>query len=434
MRFRDALSLALRDVRRQPGRRLLTILSVALAATLLTSLVIIATTAKARVIGQLTRGGPLATIRVEGSSLDATALHRVEALAGVRAVSPVVLAREVIVPPNPPTYVAPPTPSGTRAGANGADPSDQGRRPFIEGVVGIDVSHPDLFPLSVVAGRLPTASSLTEVAVTRSYLESVGADPNAPVKVLGTELELAAPRFVGTDNDDVWGRWTRATVVGVVAQEAAEGMVLAPSGVVRAAQRYTNSAPDPTGRFATPGYAAFLVEARSLDAVSHLVDEIDALGYSTSAPQSLITTVERYLHVVEIVLSSIGLIALGIAAIGVTNALLAAVRERRREIGVLKAIGARDRDVLKVFLFEASVQGFIGGLIGAAVGWLLAWGVATAVNDYLQSQGLVGVRLVAPLSGLAAAVLGATVLALAAGTYPAVRAARLPAREAMGGL
>lgn len=437
MKLRDAFGLALRDVARRLGRAALTILAVVLAAALLTALVVIATTAKARVIGQLTRGGPLATVKVEGSNLDDAALRRIQALPQVGAVSPVVVAREVIIPPNPPTYVGPSagsTASAESATADAADPSDGGRPPFIDGVVGIDLSHPDVFPLSVLAGRLPAATSTTEVAVTRDYLAVVGVDETNAPRVLGTQVELAAPRFAGTDNDDVWGRWTRATVVGVVVQEAGDGTILAPIGAVRSAQRYTNEGPDPTGRFSAPTYAAFLVEARTLDGVPQVVDRIDALGYRTSAPQSLISSVQRYLHVVEIVLTAIGLIALGIAALGVTSALLAAVRERRREIGVLKAIGARDRDVLQVFLIEASVQGFIGGVIGAALGWALARGVAAAVNNYLVRQGLVGVRLVAPLPVLAGAVIGATLLALAAGAVPALRAARLSAREAMGGL
>jgi ABC-type antimicrobial peptide transport system permease subunit len=433
MKVRDAFGLAVRDVARRLGRAVLTILAVVLAATLLTALVVIATTAKARVIGQLTKGGPLATVRVEGSGLDDAALHRIERLDSVRAVSPVVVAREVVVPPIPPTYRA--ATNGTSPGAAGdSDGASVAARPFINGVVGIDLSRPDLFPVSVLAGRLPRASSATEVAVTRGYLAYVGVDASDAVRVLGTEVELAAPQFVGTDNDDIWGRWTRATVVGVVAQEAGEGSIVAPFGPVRAAQRFTNAARDPTGRFSTQPYAAFLVEARTLNGVPRAVEEIDALGYSTSAPQSLIANVQRYLHVVEIVLTAVGLIALAIAALGVTSALLAAVRERRREIGVLKAIGARDRDVLQVFLIEASVQGFIGGVIGAAAGWALARTVAAAVNRYLVSKGLVGVKLVAPLPILLDAVAGVTLLALCAGAVPAIRAARLPAREAMGGL
>src|SRR5206468_9162696 len=65
MRWRDALGLALRAVSRRFGRASLTLLAVALATALLTALVVIAATAKTRVIGQLTKGGPLASIRVQ---------------------------------------------------------------------------------------------------------------------------------------------------------------------------------------------------------------------------------------------------------------------------------------------------------------------------------------------------------------------------------
>ena len=160
--------------------------------------------------------------------------------------------------------------------------------------------------------------------------------------------------------------------------------------------------------------------------------EINAVGYSTSAPETLITQVQRYLHVVELVLAGIGIIALAIAALGISNAMLAAIRERRREIGVLKAIGATDRDVRRVFLVEAGALGLLGGLVGATVGFLTAEILAGVVNRYLSTQGLQVVDLGFPVALLALVVTGATLLALAAGVLPAVRAARMPARQAIG--
>jgi putative ABC transport system permease protein len=141
--------------------------------------------------------------------------------------------------------------------------------------------------------------------------------------------------------------------------------------------------------------------------------------------------VQRYLRVVEIVLAAIGLIALVIASLGIANALLAAVRERRREIGVLKAIGARDRDVARVFVLEAGALGLLGGLLGTVGGWLAAFSVSAVVNGYLTRQGLGGIRLGFPAVVILGSVGGATLLAVAAGTLPARRAAGLPAREAM---
>jgi ABC-type antimicrobial peptide transport system permease subunit len=179
-------------------------------------------------------------------------------------------------------------------------------------------------------------------------------------------------------------------------------------------------------------YSGVFVVADGIGKVGAVRSAITSVGYSTSAPENLITTVERYLHVVEIVLSGIGLIALVIAALGITNALLAAVRERRNEIGVLKAIGARDRDVRRIFLLEATLLGLAGGVLGTAAGLGISELMSIVVNQYLREQGLAAVQVGAPVAILVGAVAGSAVLALVAGTVPAQRAARLPARQAMG--
>ena len=111
------------------------------------------------------------------------------------------------------------------------------------------------------------------------------------------------------------------------------------------------------GRFALSSspYSGLFVVAKGLGRVASVRAQITGIGFATSSPESLITEFQRYRRVVEIVLGGIGVIALVIAALGICNALLAAVRERTREIGVLKAIGARNRDVRRMFLVEAAV-------------------------------------------------------------------------------
>ena len=203
--------------------------------------------------------------------------------------------------------------------------------------------------------------------------------------------------------------------------------------MVRDARAWTDASVGDAGfDLPTSRYAGLFVVADGLNRVGDVRAAITRLGYSTSAPENLIETVRRYLHVVEIVLAGIGLIALLIAALGITNALLAAIRERRREIGVLKAIGARDRDIRRLFLIEAGLTGLVGGLIGTAIGYAIARVLGTVVNAYLLDQGLRGVDIGLPWPVLAGGIVGAALLAIAAGAFPAQRAARLPARQAMG--
>ena len=463
MRWRDAAALAVVGVRRRAGRSVLTVLAVALATTLLTALVTIAGTAQTKVISELSRGGPLAGIKVAAAEpdlsqldndnarpgprrdLDENARARIARLPGVRAVLPIVAAQMMVVPPDPPALpdvlaTLPPIRSDPRRSATTAATATapiarplRAPGPFRETVIGMELTKAEQLPITVLAGRLPVPDSLTEVAVTGGYLERLGLKKEHAPAVLGTELVMGAPRVFDAEPVRFRSRWIRATVVGVVAQEAGAGQFVVPVHQTRLAREWTALGGDGGGRLEIPTspYDGLFVITRGLDQVGPVRAQITDIGYATTAPENLIASVQRYLRVVEIVLAAIGLIALVIASLGIANALLAAVRERRREIGVLKAIGARDRDVARVFLLEAGALGVIGGALGTAGGWLAALAVSGVVNGYLQAQGLAGVRLGFPASILVGSILGAFVLAVAAGTLPARRAAALPAREAM---
>jgi len=470
MRWRDAASMAATSIRRRFGRSVLTVAAVALAATLLTALVTIAGTARTKVLSELSKGGPLSGITVAAAEADPTQVDtddprpgppkdlddairtRITALPDVRTVLPIVAAVVNVVVPEPPANAdvltrLPPLPSTvaptTSAPPEGAvssapRPTVPGLRtpdPFPETMVGIDLDRASLLPITILTGRLPVPRSLTEVAVTQGYLTRMGLTKKQAAAVVGTEVQLGAPRVFSDSGQPMRfrSRWLRATIVGVVAQETAPGQFLVSLEQTQAARAWTAGGSDGGGRLEIPTspYSGLFVIASDLEKVNEVRRDITELGYSTSAPENLVASVQRYLRVVEIVLGAIGAIALVIASLGIANALLAAVRERRREIGVLKAIGARDRDVQRVFLLEAGVLGLVGGIIGTAGGFATALGVSAVVNQYLAAQGLVGVRLGLPVLVLISAVFGSTLLALVAGAIPARRASRMPAREAM---
>jgi cell division protein FtsX len=451
--YRDAIAIAARSVARRLGRAVLTVLAVALAAALLSSLLIAGTAARSRVLDEVSKGGPLTGIRVDAAApeigaldsdnpplgaprrLDEAASRRIAALPGVRNVVAVVVNPiEVIPPARFATLAGRSTTPTTSTFSNNVNPQTGPVVPFRDQLVGVDLARARDVPVSIEAGRLPDASSTTEVAVTDSFLQRFGLTKADAARVLGTEVELGAPRLFETPTGIVTrGRWTRMSIVGVVAQQVGDGDFLAPIATATAARTWAAAGVSPQAfGVDTSPYSALFVVADSLSLVAPVRAEITKVGFSTSAPETLIDSVQRYVHVVEIVLGGVGLIGLVIAALGITNAMLAAVRERRREIGVLKAIGARDRDVRRIFLLEAATLGFVGGLIGTTAGWLTARGLAGVVNTYLERQGLAGVTLGVPTLVLVGGVVGSTLLALIAGTLPAQRAARLPARQAMG--
>jgi hypothetical protein len=436
MTWRDAIVLARRSVGRRGGRAILTVLAVALGAALLSSLLIASVSAKQRVLDQVSKGGPLSGIKVDAaaptaSSLDSdnprpgdprliddTVLQQISKLPDVSSVLPIIATPMVVLPP------------ATLPAAAHATLPDKG--PIFDSGVGVDLQHVDQLPVSVIAGRIPVPGSQTELAVTIDFLRRIGmTTPNAHA-LLGTEVTLGAPRVFGAERRNRV-RWSRAQIVGVVSQEASNGLYVVSLEFARAERAWTTAGGpnDQIGSNPSP-YSALFVVARGLGRVTDVRAEINRVGFSTSAPESLITQVQRYVHVVELVLAGIGFIGLAIAALGISNAMLAAIRERRREIGVLKAVGAADRDVRRVFLVEAGTLGFAGGLLGAAIGLGVARTLAAVVNRYLASQDLQTVHLGVPLTLLAGVVAGSTLLALGAGTLPAIRAARMPARQAIG--
>jgi ABC-type antimicrobial peptide transport system permease subunit len=422
----DTLKLVSRSIRRRAARSALTGLGVALGSGLLVALVTVSNTADTNVISRLSHGGPVTAIKVaaaaprpdqlDSDSLQTRGIHFLDdqTVAAIRhsryvqSVVPVMTSEVLAVSPNGDEYFGL--------------------------LIGTDLSQTGNLPITPLAGRMPSPSSLTEVAVSSSYLDHLHVDPSKASSVLGMQLELGTPRRE-SGGVRFRARWIKATIVGVVAQQVAEGDFVVPIKQTTLARQWAiGGEPDPDFPLLGSQYTGLIVVATTLDKVHEVRVEIDDLGYATSAPEHLIATVQRYLHVVDIVLGGIGTVALIIAVLSIAGTLVTAIHERRRDIGVLKAIGARDRDVLRWFLLEALAVGVAGGVVGSLAGVGVAELLGLVVNGYLVQQGLGGVDLTA-ISGIVVfgGIFGSAVLALLAAAVPALIAARLPAREAVAG-
>ena len=139
-----------------------------------------------------------------------------------------------------------------------------------------------------------------------------------------------------------------------------------------------------------------------------------------------------FFTVFDLLLGIFGSLALTVASLGIINTLVMAILERRREIGILKALGAADRDVQRLFFAEAGVMGLAGGIFGVALGWLIGKALTFGTNVYLHRQQLPAIDLSSvPWWMAVAAIVFSVVVSLAAGIYPASRAAKLNPVEAL---
>ena len=434
MSWIDSLTLASRSLGRRPVRALLTILAVTLGTTLLVALGSVASTAGSRIVSKLNNGGPGTAIKVAAAKADTDQAYtddlRASAPQAITEQTVATLRRSpqiaAVIPVMATRILAVPPPFGGAASTSQMEPA------FNDTMVGVDIRQANNLPITILAGRLPQPGSLTETAVTESYLDHSGLSVSS---VLGTQVELAQPQAFWSQNGlQFRGRWVRTTVVGVVSQQIGSGAFLVPIEQARLARQWALAGVDGGDVFPLPSspYSGMIVLASSLNDLHAARAVVLGMGYANSAPEHLVTSVLRYLRVVDIVLAGIGAIALSIAALGVANALLAAVRERRREIGVLKAIGARDRDILRWFLLEAFAVGLLGGIMGTAAGLLIALWVGVSVNSYLVQQGLQSIQFGdLSLTLLTISILGTTALAIVAGVIPALQAARLSPKEAV---
>jgi putative ABC transport system permease protein len=187
-----------------------------------------------------------------------------------------------------------------------------------------------------------------------------------------------------------------------------------------------------SGNSARPTYMALTVRVRSPKDVLAVEAAIKELGFATFSLLDATKGLRLVFTVFDLFLGLFGSLALTVASLGIINTLVMAILERRREIGILKALGATNLDVGSLFFAEAGVMGLFGGFFGVALGWLIGRALSWGTTIYLHSQNLPGVKITYLPWWLAfGAIVFATAVSLGAGLYPAARAARLNPVEAL---
>ena len=181
-----------------------------------------------------------------------------------------------------------------------------------------------------------------------------------------------------------------------------------------------------------PSYSTISVRVKNPKQVEAVEQAIKRLGFNTFSILDATRSLRQFFAVLDLFLGIFGSLALAVASIGIVNTLVMAILERRREIGIMKAIGASDGDVRKLFFAEAGAMGLLGGFVGVALGWAIGHVINLGTNIYLKRQALPPENFWAvPWWLVAAAVVFAFVVSLVSGLYPAARAARLDPVQAL---
>ena len=294
---------------------------------------------------------------------------------------------------------------------------------------GVLVSLPPMASSSSVptltAGRLPSSDAAGEIVLTDTEARALGYQ--SPPGAIGLHVNFTAaygalvPAM--THNQVTKPQSFNLLVVGIVSSSYMPSG--APGGLVGygAMRNYWTTVAKPNG-WNGGEFTNITLLADSGLSVEGLRQRVEQLGFQSQTFGDQFRNFEDLLGKLRVALLGLAVVALLLACLGIANTMYTAVLERTKEIGVLKALGARSRDVLLLFLAEAAIIGLAGGLIGALVAVVLGRLGNAAVDRLTQSFTATSFdvfRTDVPVVLLA--VVLAAVLSTASGLLPALRAA-----------
>lgn len=354
-------------------------------------------------------------------------------------------------------------PKQERGSSEPARPVDEVALAAIRQIPGVERANLDVrLPLRLQAGG-KTASGMAVGLARQAGDEGVFKEiphgtffsaEDAPEVILGSDL---AKELGFADPRSAIGQTVRATiggnappaglaalpqvafeakVVGVVTRERTAigggfgSRIYLPYGYALAQQTKFLEAFPVAAAFRNVTSATVYVEsARDLDRVEKAVE---GMGFRTMSVATAIAQLRRAFLVMDAILGLVGSIGVAVACLGITNTMVMSVLERTREIGIMKAVGAEDRDVRRVFLAESAAIGAAGGACGLVLAWVLGRVINHGANLWFARQGFPPETLFTiPWWLVLGALVFAVVVAVGSGLYPAARAARVDPTRAL---
>ena len=325
-------------------------------------------------------------------------------------------------------------------------------------VTGLPMSAKENEAFDTLKGKFFSSDNADEAILLLDFAKEL--DPKNPSGLIGQDISLRygerqalsqdssdRPQLTGGDsnssnagsNGDDFGfsvvrKQQKLRVVGVIDQEPYGGMRTVSRGRIFLPVRTTerlNMAQFTDMRSSLRGatgktYMTLTVRVKDPAKVQGVQDAINQMGFRTFSVLDATKSLRRFFTVLDLFLGIFGSLALAVATLAIINTLVMAVLERRREIGVMKAIGASDGDVKKLFFTEAGAMGFFGGVLGIALGFAIGKAINIGTGIYLQRHQLPAEPVwIMPVWLIGAAIGFSIVVSLLAGLYPASRAAKL---------
>jgi putative ABC transport system permease protein len=301
------------------------------------------------------------------------------------------------------------------------------------GIIGVDTKDLASLGLEAVEGdtALGRGTVVIGAMVPMNFYnprQRPGEEPPPPPELYGQQIQLTAFKWDSQGNEIRKNFSLRVT--GVLKETLGESdwTIYVPFDQVKSLNEWS------MGRrinYNKDGYSQVVVKVQNVEQVLDISEQITEMGFQAFTPQSFVQGINNFYVILQFIFGGVGAIALLVAAIGIANTMAMSILERTREIGLMKAVGATNRDVLAIFLGEAAGIGFIGGLGGVIIGWLAGQGINVIAIVYLANQaGQQGgappsVAVYTPVWLPLFALIFSTIIGMISGLYPALRAATM---------
>lgn len=185
-------------------------------------------------------------------------------------------------------------------------------------------------------------------------------------------------------------------------------------------------------KISNTGYEEIRIKVKNIKDIKEIQGKIKKAGYEASSLLDIAEQMNKYANTLQLIFGGIGAISLLVATIGITNTMVMAIYERRKEIGVMKVIGASLKDIKRMFLFESSVIGLMGGVFGLIISILTSKLLNLYGGRFFGEVMYTGSKIsIIPVWLALTAVLFTTLIGLIAGYLPARRAMNISALEAI---
>ncbi|HEY3475408.1 MAG TPA: ABC transporter permease [Anaerolineales bacterium] len=301
------------------------------------------------------------------------------------------------------------------------------------GVIGVDATDLGELGLEAVEGssELGRATVVIGAMVPNNFYDPrsrPGQEPPPPPQLYGQQIQITVVKWDDQGNEIRKNLSMRVSGVLKETRGESDWTMYLPLDQIKALNEWAQ------GRrinYNKEGYSQVIVKVQDVEQVLDISEQITEMGFQAFTPQSFVQGINNFYVILQFIFGGVGAIALLVAAIGIANTMAMSILERTREIGLMKAVGATNRDVLAIFLGEAAGIGFIGGLGGVIIGWLAGQAINVIAIVYMANQaGQQGgippsVAVYTPFWLPLFALIFSTIIGMISGFYPALRAATM---------